>query len=90
MEKTRIIMTEVRSSSGRYVAFQVKGTGKYLAEVDRRGDKYAVLIAAEGVFWELVAEAWQKSRAINMAQKEILKTIPDAEFKWNVMTEVFK
>lgn len=83
---TRIIMTEVKSSSGRCVAFQVKGTGEYIAEVDRRGDKYVVLIATEGVFWDLVSEAWQKSRAINLAQKEILKTIPDAEFKWNPMT----
>lgn len=87
MEKTRIIMTEVKSPNGRYVAFQVKGTGEYVAEVDRRGDKYAVLIASEGVFWDLVVEAWQKSRAINLAQQEILKKIPDAEFKWNVMTE---
>lgn len=90
MGPTRIIMTEVKSSSGRYVAFRVKDTGKYIAEVDRRGDKYVVLIATEGVFWDLVSEAWQKSRAINLAQKEILKTIPDAEFKWNVITEVIK
>lgn len=87
MEKTRIIMTEVKSPNGRYVAFQVKDTGEYVAEVDRRGDKYVVLIASEGVFWDLVAEAWQKSRAINLAQQEILKRIPNAEFKWNVMSE---
>ena len=84
---TRIIMTEVKSPNGRYVAFQVKGTGEYIAEVDRRGDKYVVLIASKGVYWELVAEAWQKSRAINLAQQEILKKNPDAEFKWNVMSE---
>lgn len=80
-------MTEVKSPNGRYVAFRNKETGRDIAEVDRRGDKYVVLVASEGVFWDLVAEAWQKSRAINLAQQEILKKVPDAEFKWNVVSE---
>lgn len=90
MEKTRIIMTEVKGYAGRYVDFRIKDTGEHIAEVDRRGDKYVVLIATEGVFWDLVSEAWQKSRAINLAQKEIFKSIPDAEFKWNVTREIYK
>ena len=84
--KTRIIMTEVKSPHGRYVDFMVKGTGEHVAEVDRRNGKYAVFSIRGGIM-DWVAEEWQKSRAINRAQKEILGFIPNAEFKWNVMTK---
>lgn len=84
---TRIIMTECTAwFGGRYVSFRVKETGEFVAEVDRRNNKY-VAFSVRGGLMDIIGDAWQKSAAINMAQKDILQLYPDAEFKWNVVAE---
>ena len=83
--ETRIIMTEVTSPHGRYTKFTVKGTGKFLAEVDRRDGKY-IVFAGAGVFHEVFSHR-SKPVAFKYVQDWIRTFIPDAEFKYNVMTE---
>lgn len=86
MTTTRIIMTECKAwFGGRYVDFKVKDTGEHVAEVDRRDNKY-VVFSVRGGLMDIIGSAWTKSAAINIAQKDILELIPDAEFKWNVVS----
>ena len=81
-----IIMTEVKDSLyGKYVKFTIKGDRKVLAEVDRRDGKYAIF----GGYHEPATRS-SKGSAIKYAQGYIRGFIPDAEFKWNVITEKIK
>lgn len=83
---TTIIMTEVKDSLyGNYTKFTVKGDGKIIAEVDRKEGKYVVF----GNNQQIGVRSGKWS-AIKFAQDYILGFIPDAEFKWNVMTEKIK
>ena len=82
MEKTRIIMTEVKSPYGKYTKFTNKKTGKILAEVDRRYGKYVIF----GNRNELGSRT-NKDSAIMFAQVYIREFIPDAEFKWSVVSQ---
>ena len=86
MEKIRIIMTEVKSPYGKYTKFTIKGDGKIIAEVDRRDGKYVIFSAVANE----IGSRTNKDSAIKFAQDYILGFIPNAEFKWNVITERIK
>lgn len=84
--ETIIIMTEVNDSRfGKYIRFNIKGTGKLVAEVDRRDKKYLIFNG-----YNQIGTRTQKDAAIKFAQDYVRGFIPDAQFKWNVMTEVIK
>lgn len=84
--ETIVIMTEVKDSLyGRYVKFTIKGNRKVIAEVDRRDGKYYIF----GGCHELATRT-NKDSAIKYAQGYITGFIPDAKFKWNVMSERIK
>lgn len=84
--ETIIIMTEVTDSRfGKYVRFNVKGQGKLLAEVDRRDKKYVIFNG-----YSEIGTRTQKDAAIKFAQDYIRGFIPDAKFKWSVMSERIK
>ena len=80
---TRIIMTEVFSPNGKYTRFTIKGDRKILAEVDRRDGKYLIFAGVSGE----IGSRTNKDSAIKFAQDHIRGFIPDAEFKWNVVSE---
>ena len=82
MEPTRIIMTEVKSPYGKYTAFNIKGTGQLIAEVDRRGRYYVVFCNGHNV-----GQRSNKDAAIGYAQRCVKDCVPNpVEFKWNVMS----
>jgi len=79
---TRVIMTEVTSPYGKYTAFNVKGTGRLVGEVDRRGRNYVVFCNGHNV-----GQRSNKDSAIAHAKKCISEVLPNpVEFKWNVMS----
>ena len=83
MEKTRIIMTEVTSPYGKYTKFTIKGDRKIIAEVDRRDGKYLIFAGVAGE----IGSRTNKTAALKLAQEHIRGFIPDAEFKFNAMSE---
>lgn len=90
MEKTRIIMTEVKCPSGKYVRFASKSSGNTVATVDRIEGKYTVFTYNEyGHFSERGSRS-SKQSAIKLAQEWVSRLIEDAEFKWNVVAERYR
>lgn len=90
MEPTMIIMTEVKCPSGKYVRFASKSSGNTVATVDRIEGKYTVFTYNEyGHFSERGSRS-SKQSAIKLAKEWVSRLIEDAEFKWNVITEVIK
>lgn len=85
MEKTRIIMTEVLCSQGKYTKFTLKESGGMVAVVDRKEGKYVVF--AGWPFIEEVGIRTSKGSAFRLAKESVLKFIPDAEFKLSVVQE---
>lgn len=85
---TRIIMTEVTSPLCKYTKFNIKGTGRLVASVDRRDGRY-IIFGGYTSFSEL-ARRTKKASAIQFAQEYIRGFLPDAEFKWNVMREKYR
>ena len=85
---TTIIMTEVTSPYGKYTKFTKKGCGEILAEVDRatkarHGYSGYILYGNQSE----IARHSNKDLVIDMAKGYIRGFIPDAVFKWNVMSE---
>lgn len=85
MKKTRIIMTEVLCSQGKYTRFSLKDTGYSIAFVDRKGGRYEIY--AGYPFIDKVGTRTNKDSALRLAKESILEFIPDAEFKFNVVRE---
>lgn len=83
--KTRIIMTDVLCRQGKYTKFNIKGNGKMVAAVDRKDGKYIVHVGWP--FLDEIGSRTKKDSALNLAKDGILKFIPDAEFKLNVIQE---
>lgn len=83
--QTRIIMTDVLCRYGKYTKFNIKENGNIVAAVDRKGGKYVVW--AGWPFLDEIGSRTRKDSALNLAKDSILKFIPDAEFKLNVIQE---
>lgn len=80
---TTIIMTDVTCPYGKYTKFTERGRDrKILAEVDRRDGRYVVF----GNRSELGSRT-NKDAALRFAKDYIKGFLPDAVFKWNVMSE---
>lgn len=85
MDTTRIIITEVLCRQGKYTKFTVKESGNLVAVVDRKDGKYVVFVGWP--FFEEVGSRTSKDSAFRLARESVLKFIPDAEFKFNVVRE---
>ena len=83
--KTRIIMTDVLGRYVKYTKFNIKENGKMVAAVDRKDGKYVVW--AGWPFLNEIGSRTKKDSAFKLAQDSVLRFIPDAEFKLNVIQE---
>lgn len=88
---TTIIITECKSPWGKYWNFKVKGTGKELAEVDKRRKSsfgYDAYVTYAGECPSEAARHSKKAMAMEFA-KECCRRITgdDCEFKLNVVSE---
>lgn len=86
--ETIIIMTEVTSPYGKYTKFTIKGDRKIIAEVDRatkarHGYSGYILYGNQSE----IARHSNKNLVIEMAKEYILGFIPEAKFKFNVVSE---
>lgn len=83
---TRIIITECTNFQRKKCwIFTVKSSGNQIAEVDRVNGGYKVFLVDNG-FYVPVAIRTGKESALRFARKTITGLIPDAEFKWNVLS----
>ena len=81
-------MTDVFGHYGKYTKFSIKENGNVVAAVDRRDGKYVVY--AGWPFLDEIGSRTKKDSAFRLAQDSVLRFIPDAEFKFNVIQERYR
>ena len=85
--KEVVVMTNVLCSKGSYVIFVDRSLGRRLAVVRRSIDGRRCDVLAGTPFLEEIGSRTRKDAALELAKKTVLKIVPNAKFKWNVVTK---